>query len=210
MQVKLVLRGGKYVGKVIDVAGPRFFIGRSEDCQLRAHSQDVSRHHCAIMIEEGYVCVRDFASRNGTFVNDEQVHGEQELHNGDRLKVGNLDFEVELVVPVAGKKKPKVRSISEAVARTAQVSRKDEGDVDDWLNDGEPEPATKIVAPKPAPAPAAAQSPAPPVSRQPPKTPASSPDDVMRFWKGDDTPKPTAANSRSAAADALKQLFKNS
>jgi pSer/pThr/pTyr-binding forkhead associated (FHA) protein len=38
--------------------------------------------------------VRDFNSTNGTYVNDERIEGEIELHDGDVVKVGPLEFKV--------------------------------------------------------------------------------------------------------------------
>jgi len=126
MEVKLIVVSGKHAGKVVPVAGPKFFIGRAEDCQLRPGSDLVSRHHCVILVEEGLVTVRDFGSKNGTFVNAEKVKNEQELKSGDVLKVGPLEFEVRLAVEVGGKKKPKVRSVQEAAARTVQTADDEE------------------------------------------------------------------------------------
>jgi pSer/pThr/pTyr-binding forkhead associated (FHA) protein len=130
MEVNLIVTAGKNAGQKISVAGPKFFIGRAEDCNLRPHSDLISRHHCAILVEEGYVAVRDFGSKNGTFVNGERVRAEQELKNGDRLKVGPLDFDVELTVAVGGKKKPKVHSVQEAAARAAEVAGKSGPELD--------------------------------------------------------------------------------
>ncbi len=119
MEVKLVCISGKQPGREIPVRGPKYFIGRAEDCHLRPGSQEVSRHHAVILVEEGFVAVRDFGSRNGTFVNGDQVRGERELKSGDRLRIGPLEFGVQLTVAVGGKKKPKVASVREAAARTA-------------------------------------------------------------------------------------------
>jgi hypothetical protein len=130
MEVKLVVASGKNAGKKIAVPGPKFFIGRAEDCQLRPNSDLVSRHHCVLLIEDGFVAVRDFGSKNGTFVNDQQVRAEQELKNGDHLKVGQLEFTVELAVAVGGKKKPKVHSIQEAAARAARTGAAAADDLD--------------------------------------------------------------------------------
>jgi pSer/pThr/pTyr-binding forkhead associated (FHA) protein len=51
------------------------------------------------------VFVRDFDSTNGTFVNEQPVKGEVELHDGDNLKVGPLLFVVgiEAKTPVESK-----------------------------------------------------------------------------------------------------------
>src|SRR5262249_5165107 len=40
--------------------------------------------------------VNDFNSTNGTFLNDQPVKGEMELHDGDVLKVGPITFAVSL------------------------------------------------------------------------------------------------------------------
>ncbi|MBN2291666.1 MAG: FHA domain-containing protein [Pirellulales bacterium] len=139
MEVRLVVASGKNAGRVVPVTGGRFFIGRAEDCQLRPNTDLISRHHCAITVEDGFVTVRDFGSRNGTFVNDERIRGEEELNNGDTLSVGPLKFVVELVVEMTGQKKPKVENVQEAAARTVESSSQtlpkegDEFDLSDWL-----------------------------------------------------------------------------
>ncbi len=137
MDVKLVVIGGKHAGQKVPVTGPNFFIGRSEDCQLRPQSDQVSRHHAVIILEEGFVAVRDFGSRNGTYVNDERVKAERELKNGDRVRFGPLQFEVQLAVEVGGKKKPKVHSVSEAAARTVESGTDDELDIFSLLGEEE-------------------------------------------------------------------------
>ena len=69
MDVRLVVQGGKNHGQAIPVRGPKFVIGPAEECQLRPGSDLVSRQHCVILMAEGYVAIRDFGSRNGTYVN---------------------------------------------------------------------------------------------------------------------------------------------
>ncbi|MBN2022810.1 MAG: FHA domain-containing protein [Pirellulales bacterium] len=139
MEVKLVVLEGKQAGQVVPVAAPKFFIGRSEECQLRPNSDLISRHHCGIFTEEGVVTVRDFNSKNGTFLNGVQVHGEQELRSGDKLTVGPLEFEVHIEVALAGQKKSPVKSVEEAAARTVATAGArpatgdDDMDISDWL-----------------------------------------------------------------------------
>lgn len=50
MEAILIVASGKNAGRKIAVRGPKFFIGRAEDCQLRPTSDLVSRHHCVIMV----------------------------------------------------------------------------------------------------------------------------------------------------------------
>jgi pSer/pThr/pTyr-binding forkhead associated (FHA) protein len=76
------------------LAGDRFVIGRGEGCNLRSNSDAVSRQHCAITIAQSQVSVRDLGSRNGTFVNDQQIEGDQPLKSGDKLVIGPLQFEL--------------------------------------------------------------------------------------------------------------------
>jgi|SaaInl4_150m_RNA_FD_contig_21_105081_length_880_multi_5_in_0_out_0_1 pSer/pThr/pTyr-binding forkhead associated (FHA) protein len=153
MQVELVVSNGAKSGQVISIRDQRFFIGRDEDCHLKPKSDLVSRHHCAICVEDAYVAIRDLGSKNGTFVNGEQVRGEQELKDGDSLSVGQLDFTVRLKVSgVGGEKKPKVKSVQEALVRTVEnasdstkTQKQDADDSSDdalgleWLSEGEEE-----------------------------------------------------------------------
>jgi len=44
------------------------------------------------------------------------------VKDGDRLKVGDLEFELRLAVELVGKKLSKVHSVQEAAARTAEVA----------------------------------------------------------------------------------------
>jgi pSer/pThr/pTyr-binding forkhead associated (FHA) protein len=137
MEVKLVVVGGKQAGKEIPIQGAEFVIGRGEGCHLRPQSDAVSRRHCAIQLQGGILTIRDFNSRNGTIVNDQPIKSECELKAGDRLKVGPLEFEVRISIPVGGKSKPKVRSIQEAAARTVENASTSSNDLDisRWLND---------------------------------------------------------------------------
>jgi len=134
MEVRLKVLVGKSAGQELLIPGPKFFIGRAEDCQLRPRSDLISRHHCALLVEDGFLAIRDFGSKNGTLVNGERVAGERELKAGDKLTVGPLEFEVCILATTAAKKRPKVESIKEAAARTAEGSD-DKIDVSQWLTD---------------------------------------------------------------------------
>ena len=135
MDVKLIVANGKSAGQAIPIAGPKFFIGRAEDCHLRPRSDLVSRHHCALVVEDGRVSIRDFGSKNGTLVNGQRVQSEQELKNDDQLTVGNLEFKVELSVDVGGKKKPQVKSVEEAAQRTVESAQDDDLDITELLGE---------------------------------------------------------------------------
>jgi predicted component of type VI protein secretion system len=146
MEVRLKVLVGANAGKEVLVTGPKFLIGRAEDCQLRPRSDLVSRHHCVLVQDQDYLGLRDFGSKNGTLVNGERVVGEVELKAGDRIKVGPLEFEVAIgsVAPV--KKKPPVESVQEAAKRTAEAaasaSKASDMDVSQWLSTGDSKVAT--------------------------------------------------------------------
>lgn len=137
MDLKLKVLEGKHAGQQIAVKAPKFLIGRAEDCHLRPGSELISRHHCALMVEDGYIAVRDFGSKNGTFVNEERVVGEREIKNGDRLTVGALRFEVHVAHNIGAPKRPPVVDVKQAVERTASDAAKDPFDINSWL-DAEP------------------------------------------------------------------------
>ena len=208
MEVKLVLTGGKNAGQAIPVAGPKFLIGRADDCQLRPRSDRISRHHAVILVEEGYVAVRDLGSTNGTHVNGERIEGDRELKSGDHLTVGPLEFDVELAVSLGGKKKPKVHSISEAAARTVESAGKSKDDVEitDWLRGEEENGPTLAYDTKRIREAIAAKAKA---AEQRRKEAEARGEQKAKGLIGRFTEekKPTSDSSRDAAADMLKNFY---
>jgi predicted component of type VI protein secretion system len=169
----VVLTPGPNQGKVLEIKLSQFVVGRDPQCHLRPASPMISKRHCAVLQREGKAFVRDFDSTNGTFVNNEQVKGEVELHNGDQLKIGPLMFTVllEASTPVNRPTPPPPTRTATQTARPVKAST--------------PPPAT---APKPAidkPAAATAEKPATPTVSAPATAaadksdgPASDDDDV--------------------------------
>ena len=88
MHVKLKVLRGASTGKEVEIRGPRFFIGRSPECNLRANSDAISRRHCAITVGDNDVTIKDLGSRNGTYVNGTRIDGEHRIKMGDQLRVG--------------------------------------------------------------------------------------------------------------------------
>ena len=82
---------GSNAGTVYEVSRDSLLLGRDLDATIQIPDQGVSRRHAEI-IRMGELClIKDCGSRNGTFVNDEQVT-ERVLRAGDRIKVGNTVF----------------------------------------------------------------------------------------------------------------------
>ena len=138
MQVILKVLSGTHEGKEIKIKDDKFLIGRSESCQLRPKSDSISRKHCAIVQKDGMVLAIDLKSRNGTFVNEKQLSTEKAkiLKSGDKLRCGQLEFEVLIEVGIASAKKPEVSTVKEAAVRmTEQTSldAKESFDISSWL-----------------------------------------------------------------------------
>jgi len=91
-------------------------IGRSKDCNLQLPDDEdhntISRYHCLLDINPPAIRVRDFGSRNGTYVNGEKIGQRQEhqtpeegaklqfreydLQDGDEIKLSNTVFVVSI------------------------------------------------------------------------------------------------------------------
>lgn len=91
---ELKVVGGKHAGQIIPLNRRKFLIGREEDCQLRPNSDMVSRHHCVFSVDDFSVRLRDLGSTNGTLVNGERIRKDIVLSAGDRVVIGNLEFEL--------------------------------------------------------------------------------------------------------------------
>jgi pSer/pThr/pTyr-binding forkhead associated (FHA) protein len=143
MQVFLKVATGSHAGKEIAIANDRFFIGRSDDCQLRPKSDSISRRHCVIAIRDGRVLVQDLKSRNGTHVNEKRLPPDKAkvVKAGDIIRVGKLEFEVVITVPIGGPKKPHVKDVSDAADRTVKAgssdSRFEDVDIGSWLDEAD-------------------------------------------------------------------------
>jgi len=102
----VVVNAGKTEGQAIPIKLAQFIIGRDPQCNLRPASPVISKRHCAILVKNGKVFIRDFDSTNGTFVNDKQVKGEFALVHNDILKIGPLTFRVSIEATVPPVDKP--------------------------------------------------------------------------------------------------------
>ena len=146
MDVKLKVLRGPHAGKEIPLRKSKFLIGRSEDCDLRPNSDMISRHHCVIIVDGSYIEIRDFGSKNGTFVNGQRVTMPLELRPGDLLEAGPLEFEVTVEQRVGGKKRAPVKDVADVVERTAHSpDGSDDNDIDDWLETSPEEEARQAT-----------------------------------------------------------------
>ncbi|HEV3339117.1 MAG TPA: FHA domain-containing protein [Pirellulales bacterium] len=207
MRVVLRVHAGRNAGQEIPIRVDRFLIGRADDCHLRANSTQVSRYHCAVIVEEQQVWVRDYGSRNGTFVQGARVAERCRLNDGDQLQVGPLHFVVVLQqeppgVPATGlDTQPsaagetaaagKLRSTLRAIGR--QESPTQEGEILEILS----EPVEPQKAPSPL---GLTDQMLPPPQEAPPAEPKAPP-------KPNPFRPPQKVDPADAAVDGLKRLF---
>ena len=79
----------------IPVKKPRFVIGRlKEQVDYVSQNSAVGKVHAEILYRDGRYFIKDFNSRNGTFVNGTRIGGgmEHEIVNGSRITFANSDY----------------------------------------------------------------------------------------------------------------------
>ena len=117
--VRLVVIEGDLVGEQFEFAQRTVCVmGRATGCWPRIKDPElrrVSRHHCLLDINPPDICIRDFGSRNGTWVNGGKIgqrrkgetpaeaarrrYREVDLTDGDEFRLGRTVFRVEIVGP---------------------------------------------------------------------------------------------------------------
>jgi serine phosphatase RsbU (regulator of sigma subunit) len=81
-----ILRGANQ-GQRVPLDGDKIIVGRSPECQVVIPMPSASRQHARIVRVQDRHYVEDLQSRNGTFVNNEQITARTELHHGDRIRI---------------------------------------------------------------------------------------------------------------------------
>ena len=70
-------------------------VGRAEEADVRVDHKSVSKLHCALLLADGLVVVRDLGSTNGTRVNGQRVRRGTLLPN-DHLSVAKFQYQFRL------------------------------------------------------------------------------------------------------------------
>lgn len=86
MFLRYLLAGGEQ--KELRLGSNPMTIGRSSEADISIPDKLASRIHCGISFEDDAYFLRDFKSRNGTFVNDNRIDFIR-LSAGDRIRVGS-------------------------------------------------------------------------------------------------------------------------
>ena len=90
---KFMIRGvsGPTFGKTYAVVGS-MTIGRNNDCDICIATDEISRHHAKLQVVPSGVMVEDLGSANGTFVNNQRVHGSVLMKANDELRLDTVRF----------------------------------------------------------------------------------------------------------------------
>ena len=97
---RLVILTGKHRGARLNLPSRTVIVGRDEGCAVRLNTHEVSREHCTLRVDGDQIHVKDLGSRNGTFINDQEVKEESPLKSGDILRIGPMLFQMETQRPV--------------------------------------------------------------------------------------------------------------
>jgi predicted component of type VI protein secretion system len=114
-ELSLEIVEGPDAGRRASLSGP-LEIGRGRDTGMMLADQLVSRLHARVSpVGAGRAVVEDLGSRNGTFVNGNQVHAPTELVPGDQLLLGVTVLELRTARQIA-ERPSAVRSVPPALA----------------------------------------------------------------------------------------------
>src|SRR4051794_28687602 len=78
---------GPDAGKQI-IVDRQIVIGRDPGADFVLEDREVSRRHLQLTPSASYITVEDLESANGTFINDNELHGAARLDPGDELLAG--------------------------------------------------------------------------------------------------------------------------
>jgi DNA segregation ATPase FtsK/SpoIIIE, S-DNA-T family len=78
----------------IDTSSSSILVGRSDDMNVRLHSNGVSGHHCTITLDGDTITVTDAGSRNGTVVRRHRIATPTVVGSGEVIRCGPAAFSV--------------------------------------------------------------------------------------------------------------------
>jgi len=208
MSAKLIVASGKSAGRAISLKNGQLLIGRAEECDIRPLGEDVSRKHCAVVLEGDQITVQDLGSRNGTYVNGTKIEAKTRVpvKHGDIVRVGPLEVKVEVASAMPS------AAAADDVSRWLMADDEPAGmfDTTQTIRTAEP-PSASIPVPPDAPA----QEPAPAAAAAPADDSSSKSASIeallaARTHPGSlpqDAKKSKSDSSRDAASDALRKFF---
>jgi pSer/pThr/pTyr-binding forkhead associated (FHA) protein len=125
----LVFRDGEGEQAIVAIAPgetKELWVGRSESADVRlAWDEEVSTLHAQIeVVRDECTLVDDGLSRNGSYVNEERVHGRQRLRDGDTIRFGRTAVLYRRPGEGTGSEETVVAAESSAAASISPAQRK--------------------------------------------------------------------------------------
>jgi S1-C subfamily serine protease len=98
----LEITSGADAGRTANISGDQFTLGREGNTNLVLRDAKASRRHASLkQLPDGRVELTDLGSRNGTFVNGQQVTGSITLSGGEEIRIGDTVLKVVREAPQA-------------------------------------------------------------------------------------------------------------
>jgi pSer/pThr/pTyr-binding forkhead associated (FHA) protein len=83
-------------GREFPLDGRELRVGRAPSCEINLDGDPlVSRFHAQLRPVEGGYIISDLSSSNGTLVNDQEIHADTMLREGDEVTIGECKLRVE-------------------------------------------------------------------------------------------------------------------
>lgn len=82
----------RFLLQELDLPFGETLIGRSPTCRITIEDPLVSRQHARIVVDGGGARFEDLGSRNGSKINGVTTRGAVALSDGDRIRVGTMEF----------------------------------------------------------------------------------------------------------------------
>lgn len=123
MYGELIPLGG---GDPIPVLKKQLLVGRRESCDIVLRFANVSAHHCELLIDSGYLYVRDMQSSNGVKINEIKMDkgATQRIDPGDILAIAKHKYRVEYdPVELGAIGPPPANNQSQEVMRESLLAR---------------------------------------------------------------------------------------
>ncbi len=83
----LMVSEGELIGRRWTLNDDEMVIGRGTDADIVLPERQVSRYHLKIIFRDGRYYLEDLDSKNGTFLNGQQVKGTASLQDGDEIQI---------------------------------------------------------------------------------------------------------------------------
>jgi predicted component of type VI protein secretion system len=97
MEASLRVIAGSFPSASVEIPPGKLVFGRAEDCDVRVKSEFVSGRHCALLLDEHTLRIRDLGSKNGTLVNGRRIGTTPLiLQHADIVAIGDIYFLVDL------------------------------------------------------------------------------------------------------------------